>query len=101
MTDPQAGTEASLCALAPDPSNCASSVQTDPIFPIQLNDRWRVSWDDLQWVLEHCVSVKSGRWQDRRFHQQRDWLLKSIKELCGPVDPEAQAAIQRFPGWHH
>lgn len=102
MTDAQSGIVAPLCVQSTAEAGTETTGAPRAItFPINLNDRWRVSQDDLQWVLEHCVSVKTQRWQDRRFHQQREWLLKSIRELCGEVDKGALEAIRGFPEWHH
>ena len=67
---------------------------------LELNDGWRVAHDGaLQWILQRS-SVKRGttirRWQGRRFHAERDSLLRSIAELCGAVDP---SAVETIKGW--
>lgn len=60
-----------------------------------LNARWRVRDDGrLQWHLEYVKP--NGKWIGRRFHVERDPLLRSIRELCGEVD---QAAIATVEGW--
>lgn len=68
-----------------------------------LNDRWRVVDDPLQWILE----VRKGRsrsratgWTGRRFHCQRTALIRSIRELCGEVDPAALAVLDALPQRH-
>jgi hypothetical protein len=50
-----------------------------------LNADWAVGDDGaLQWLLLR----RAGRdWHPRRFHVQRDALLRSIRELCGGADP--------------
>ena len=37
------------------------------------------------------------KWGGRRFHVERDPLLRSIRELCGEVDPPAIEAIKGWP----
>lgn len=96
MTDPNTGAGALSCALDPERTD---SAQTESTFPVVLNDKWRVTWDSLQWILEN--RSRKERWEGRRFHQQREWLVRSIRELCGPVEPDAMAALQRLPEWHH
>jgi hypothetical protein len=54
--------------------------------------------DRLQWRLE--LALATGPWKARKFHVERDWLLTSIRELCGPVDPEALAVIAGWPAIH-
>jgi len=42
-----------------------------PSWPVVLNDRWRLTLDDLQWILEHSLAttsngqVKTSRKQSR------------------------------------
>lgn len=63
--------------------------------PIQrLNEDWAVSDDgQLQWLL---LRAGGETWRPRRYHVERDALLRSIRELCGPVDA---AAVEAIGGW--
>jgi len=63
---------------------------------LRLNNRWRVAHDgELQWILQ----TRDGKrtWKSRRFHIERDWLLASIREVCGEVDASALAVIRSWP----
>ena len=64
---------------------------------LKLNDRWRLAHDGrLQWILQYRYGKAATAWRGRRFHVERDSLLRSIAELCGLVD---QAAIETIKGW--
>jgi len=77
---------------------------------VTLNGRWRVTNDPLQWILEvrrGRSRAKASGWSGRRFHRQRTALMRSIRELCGEVDPTALAVLEILPerhpwyeGWH-
>lgn len=66
----------------------------------RLNSRWRVTDDGIQWILEvrrgHKTVKRSG-WTGRRYHRQRTPLIRSIGELCEPIDADALAIIQALP----
>src|SRR4029450_5580101 len=68
---------------------------------LQLNDGWRIAHDGaLQWVLQRSSvnrSTSARRWQGRRFHVERDPLLRSVSELCGSVDQSAVDTIKLWP----
>jgi hypothetical protein len=87
------------CAeIAPDYMSSATDgaeKMTGDIPLLSVNDRWRVAHDQrLQWILQ----VRRGRqWHGRRFHVERDALLRSIRELCGPAAPATLAIIARWP----
>ena len=69
-------------------------------FFLQLNDGWLLTHDgSLQWILQRRMSTlrKPARWGGRRFHLERDPLLRSIAELCGPVDASAVETIRAWP----
>jgi hypothetical protein len=67
-------------------------------FPIILNDRWRVSFDELQWILE---KRRSGtRWRGSAYCVTRSALLRNIRERCGDADPDALAEVKALPDWH-
>jgi hypothetical protein len=59
-----------------------------------LNSHWAVGDDGvLQWLLLR----RAGRdWHPRRFHVQRDALVRSIRELCRGVDP---GVIETLGAW--
>jgi hypothetical protein len=68
-----------------------------------LNDRWRVVLDPLQWIIEVRKGrggVKSTGWRGRRFCTTRTVLIRDVRELCGEVDPEALAILERLPENH-
>jgi hypothetical protein len=67
---------------------------------LRLNDGWRLAHDEsLQWILQRRMSKpgKPAKWGGRRFHVERDPLLRSIRELCGPVDESAVETIRDWP----
>ena len=78
------------------------------VFPLVLNDRWRVVDDPLQWILQyragnvsHSDERKNRKaWQGRRFCRTRAALKRDIGECCGGVDPVALAIIDTWPEWH-
>jgi len=62
---------------------------------LRLNADWAVSDDgEMQWSL---LRARGGRWMPRRFHVERDALLRSVRELCGPVDAAAVVEIRGWP----
>lgn len=70
---------------------------------VQLNDRWRVIDDPLQWILQ----VRKGRkakkasgWRGRSYCTQRTVLLRCIREYCGDVDRGAIAIVEALPKRH-
>lgn len=74
-----------------------------PQWPIVLNDRWRVTDDPLQWILEVRKGRKGPRhtgWRGRSFCTTRDVLKRDVRRLCGEVDPAAMAAIEALPEVH-
>ena len=77
--------------MPPEPTAAQSGDM--PLLP--LSDRWRVAHDGrLQWIVEQR---RGRRWRGRRFHVERDALLRSIAEMCGPVEPAAVATIRAWP----
>jgi hypothetical protein len=64
-----------------------------------LNSHWAVGDDGaLQWLL---LRRAGNNWHPRRFHVERDALLRSICELCGAVDAAAIATIRGGAGEDH
>ena len=76
--------------------------------PIVLSDRWLISDDPVQWILQTRVgkgrTLKSGGiddgWRNRRFHTDRKTVLRDIRELIGEVSPEVLAAVEALPEKH-
>ena len=71
--------------------------------PVHLNDRWRVTYDPLQWILEHRSRHPTARdngFRGRSFCTTRDNLLECILEHCGEVDPSAMEIIRALPPRH-
>ena len=70
---------------------------------VQLNDRWRVIDDPLQWILQirrGRPSAKASGWRGEHYCRQRTSLLRCIREYCGEVDPAAIAILRALPDWH-
>ena len=92
---PDGGEVASASLPAPaHPSNCLVA---------QLNERWRVVADPLQWILQKrkgTPSKKKSGWQGSSFCRTRKALLRNIRERCGEVDPKTLAEIEALPEWH-
>jgi hypothetical protein len=83
----------------------------------QLNERWRVVADPLQWILQRKKGnprKKNSGWRGRSFCKMRDALLRCVREYCCSPDEGAlrsirehrgvdDAALQRIcalPDWH-
>jgi len=80
------------------PNEAAASEYSDRQI-LRLNDGWRLAHDgSLQWILQRRMSKpgKPAKWGGRRFHVERDPLLRSVRELCGDVD---QSAAETIKGW--
>lgn len=69
------------------------SATIDPPLDIRLDDRWRLTNDARQWILERR---EGHRWHEREFHVERDYLLARIAALAPQCRPEALATIR---GW--
>jgi len=69
----------------------------------QLNARWRVVYDPLQWVLQRRKGnprSKSTGWASRSFCSTREALLRRVREYCGEVEPRAFANLAALPEHH-
>ena len=69
----------------------------------RLNERWRVVYDPLQWILQvrkGQARTRATGWTSRRFHRQRTALIRSVHELCGDVAPAAMARIEALTYRH-
>jgi hypothetical protein len=76
-----------------------ATLRTPNAAVVALNAGWRVRDDgELQWILERRCSKpdKPAMWTGRRYHGERDSLLRSISELCGPVDV---GVVETIKGW--
>lgn len=93
-----AATAAEELSPAPSPQEDASGLLPTSIgFPIRLNERWRVSFDQLQWILER---YRGGRWIGSAYCVTRETLLRNIRERAGTVDANALALVAALPEWH-
>jgi hypothetical protein len=69
----------------------------------QLNAKWRVVDDPLQWILQRRKGnprKKNSGWLDRSFCTTRDGLLRCVRENCGEVDDDALSELQALPEFH-
>jgi hypothetical protein len=67
---------------------------------VQLNEKWRVVVDPLQWILQRKDGgprSKNSGWQSRSFCTTRDGLLRCVRESCGDVEEFALAALHALP----
>ena len=65
---------------------------------LRLNAVWAVSDDGkVQWFL---LRRAGANWHPRRYHVERESLLRSIAELCGSVDSTAAKTIRAWPLLH-
>ncbi len=81
-----------------DTANRASGV-----LKIDLNDRWRVISEDIQWVLQKRDGKATGKstgWRGRSFCTKRATLLRDISENCGVVDAAALELVEALPEYH-
>lgn len=79
-------------------------------FPIVLNNRWRVSDDPLQWILQRRAPSESvaernsapgwGRYRSDSYCASRAGLERCIREKCGDVDFDALIRIGLLPAMH-
>jgi hypothetical protein len=70
---------------------------------IQLNPRWRVIDDDLQYLLQRRKGTsrsKATGWTCHSFCRTRDALLRCIREYCGSMEDHALEQVRALPDWH-
>ena len=92
----------------PDGGDVATDKLSAPAHPLntlvaQLNERWRVVDDPLQWILQKrkgTPSKKKSGWQGNAFCRTRKALLRNIRERCGEIHPKTLAEIEALPEWH-
>ena len=97
-------------ALRIDIATNLSHPNLESVFPIIVNERWRVSHDgELQWILAQRTGVKvaprpSGSlrepWRARYYLVWRRHIISCIKEHCGEVDADALLAVEALPERH-
>ena len=70
--------------------------------PIQLNEGWRVSEDDLQWILQRRCSkpAQKAKWTGRSFCRTRAALLRCVRDYYGVVCAEALNRLEALSEWH-
>ena len=100
----------------------SSKGPNDPAHPskpviAQLNEKWRVIDDPLQWILQRKKGNprnKNSGWQPRSFCRTREALLRCVREhCCSPdncqlrsireyrgVDKAALQQLRALPEWH-
>jgi hypothetical protein len=69
----------------------------------QLNERWRVIDDPLQWILQRRKGnprKKNSGWRGRSFCRTRDALLRCVDGYCGEIDDNSLAKLKSLPDWH-
>jgi hypothetical protein len=68
----------------------------------QLNGKWRVIDDPLQWILQEKKGnprKKNSGWRGRHFCRTREALLRCARG-CGEIDSDALAQLQALPDYH-
>jgi hypothetical protein len=69
----------------------------------QLNERWRVVDDPLQWILQRKKGnprKKNSGWRDRSFCRTQGALLRCVAGYCGEIDANSLAKLKSLPDWH-
>jgi len=69
----------------------------------QLNERWRVVDDPLQWILQRKKGnprKKNSGWRDRSFCRTQGALLRCVAGYCGEIDANSLAKLESLPDWH-
>lgn len=67
----------------------------------QLNERWRVVDDPLQWILQRKKGNprnKNSGWRSRSFCRTREALLRCIREYCCSPDKGELRYIREYNG---
>lgn len=70
---------------------------------IELNARWRVTDDGLQWILQRRSGSETEHhsgWRDRSFCRTREGLLRCIRECCGEVYAGGLSRVEALPEMH-
>ena len=75
-----------------------------PLFMLDLEKRFRLAADRLQWVVQRCRGVTrqganegNGVYRGHRFCTTRSVLLRDLNELGIELTLEARARIEAFP----
>ncbi len=77
--------------------------ESDEAYPsVRLNEHWRLieCRDAVQWVLQrrHGPERAAGaRWEGRAYCRTREALVRCCRAYCGPIDPDAVAALEALP----
>jgi len=67
----------------------------------QLNERWRVVDDPLQWILQRKKGnprKKNSGWSNRSCCSTKDALLRCVREYCCSPDKGQLRSIQEYSG---
>jgi hypothetical protein len=90
-------TGAEALALGETPDDTATALPTQ--FMAVLNSRWRVTEDELQWILEKRRF--GGVWRGRSYCRTKAALLRCIREhVEGDIDLVEFIKVQVLPDWH-
>jgi hypothetical protein len=96
-----------VARFLPRKNGCASSnpqlAHPSNRLVAQLNERWRVVDDPLQWILQRKKGnprKKNSGWRDRSFCRTRDALLRCVDGYCGEIDDNSLAKLRSLPDWH-
>jgi hypothetical protein len=69
----------------------------------QLNERWRVVDDPLQWILQRRKGnprARNSGWRDRSFCRMKYALMGCISKHCGEIDAGARSTVEALPECH-
>jgi hypothetical protein len=69
----------------------------------QLNERWRVVDDPLEWILQRRKGnprSKNQGWMSRSYCTTQVALLRCVDWYCGNVEPAALAKLNDLPALH-
>jgi len=70
---------------------------------VDLNEKWRVRVRYEQLVLQHRRGQKTNKstgWRIRGYFKEREALLRTIRELCGPVHEDAISELKFLPDYY-
>jgi hypothetical protein len=90
-----------LPSISPGEGSSSPLAHPSDRFVAQLNERWRVVDDPLQWILQQKkgnARSKNSGWRSRSFCRTREALLRCIREYCCLPD-QGHAAFASIAAW--
>jgi hypothetical protein len=92
-------------SIRASPAPALAEVSFSPAHPLnrlitQLNEKWRVVDDPLQWILQQRKGnprKKNSGWRDRSFCRTREGLSRCVRDYCGEIDAAAFAKLDALP----